>query len=983
MPAPTPQSLRLLYIIDSITLPEPGGISVDVVIQSSTRLVRPGGRGWMDQPLPANVDTIPWIAVPDADDRRVANLALQPRANEYYLARTAGPAAIPGNFVIRPDDFGTTLAAICETGRAYVRLSSREYSSEPVRWDSGAPWRLKLQVDHAEAPGTFVLTGALVRETPSDESSAPSPAPSETMPLAAPKVLHPAGLLYIDDTLARFDHGGAFFIASTLRTIPRVPLAEGELPELLETLYELPEGSTIALPPDVEIAQQRIPPRPWLSVVPDPSPWRAAAPVLTLGFQYGDVRIAEDDHRDVVFDKKTLMRYERDPELERAARERLLDAGAREEPDFEVRSRRLTMAKGKLAELITELVREGWRVDATGVRYRTPGVTRASVSSGIDWFDLDLVVEYEGVAVPLPTLLDALRKRQSTVTLSDGSVGLLPVEWLSRLGPALAAGSAHANVTRFTRSQVGLLDALLSTLPDVSADETFERARARLHEFAGVTAVDPAPTFVGTLREYQREGLGWLNFLREFHLGGCLADDMGLGKTVQVLALLDALRKQRVDAGERGKPSIIVVPRSLVFNWLREAARFAPKLHVLDLSNARGRLRGLKAVTPAHLAETKPADAVDVIVTTYGMLRRDIAHLRAIEFEYAILDEAQAIKNADTASAKAARLLRARHRLALSGTPIENRLDELWSLFEFLNPGMLGAASAFRLMTDVTAEAISSGTSDDPSGSRQILARALRPVILRRTKEQVAPDLPDRIEQTLLVDLTTPQRKFYLELLERSRRSVFDEVDRVGVGRARMHILEALLRLRQAACAPVLADPSKVHLPSAKLDALVPMLEEIVTEGHKAVVFSQFTSFLALVRERLDAAGLQYEYLDGRTRDREAHVDHFQSAAGPPIFLVSLKAGGHGLNLTAADYVYLLDPWWNPAVEAQAIDRAHRIGQTRHVIATRLVARATIEEKVLELQASKRALADAILGADQGVLAGIGREELEMLLGEG
>ncbi|HEY4133166.1 MAG TPA: DEAD/DEAH box helicase, partial [Gemmatimonadaceae bacterium] len=765
--------------------------------------------------------------------------------------------------------------------------------------------------------------------------------------------------------------------------VPRVPLAEGELPELLETLYALPHGPTIALPPDVEIGRDRIAPRPWLSVATDPSPWRTTAPMLTLGFQYGDVRIAEDDTRDSIFDKNTLKLYDRDRDLERAARERLISAGAREEPDFEVRTRRLTMAKGKLAELITELVRDGWRVDATGVRYRTPGAARAAVRSGIDWFDLDLVIEYEGVEVPLPTLLDALRNKQSTVTLPDGSIGLLPMEWLSRLGPTLAAGSTQANATRFTRSQLGLLDALLSTLPDVSADETFERARERLHAFEGVSPVDPAPTFVGTLREYQREGLGWLNFLREFHLGGCLADDMGLGKTVQVLALLDALRKQRVDAGEPGRPSIIVVPRSLVFNWLREAARFAPKLNVLDLSNARGRLRGLKEVSPAHLAVTHPAEAVDVVVTTYGMLRRDIAHLRAIEFEYAILDEAQAIKNADTASAKSARLLRARHRLALSGTPIENRLDELWSLFEFLNPGMLGLASSFRLMADLTADALSENAADDPSGSRQILARALRPVILRRTKEQVAPDLPDRIEQTLLVELTPPQQKFYIELLERSRRAVFDEVDRVGVGRARMHILEALLRLRQAACAPILADPTKVHLPSAKLDALVPMLEEIVTEGHKAVVFSQFTSFLALVQERLHTAGLRYEYLDGRTRDREARVDNFQSANGPPLFLISLKAGGHGLNLTAADYVYLLDPWWNPAVEAQAIDRAHRIGQTRHVIATRLVARGTIEEKVLELQASKRALADAILGADQGVLAGIGREELEMLLGEG
>jgi SNF2 family DNA or RNA helicase len=292
---------------------------------------------------------------------------------------------------------------------------------------------------------------------------------------------------------------------------------------------------------------------------------------------------------------------------------------------------------------------------------------------------------------------------------------------------------------------------------------------------------------------------------------------------------------------------------------------------------------------------------------------------------------------------------------------------------------MLGAPSTFGLMADLATDA----APDDGVAGREILTRTLRPVILRRTKEQVAPELPERVEQTLYVELEPQQRAFYMDLLARTRRTVFEEVDRVGVGGARMHILEALRRLRQAACHPVLADPSKVHLPSAKLDALVPALAEIVSEGHKAVVFSQFTSFLALVRWRLDAASIPFEYLDGSTRDREQRVDHFQSDSGPPVFLVSLKAGGHGLNLTAADYVYLLDPWWNPAVEAQAIDRAHRIGQTRRVIATRLVARATIEEKVLELQASKRALADAILGADQGVLAKIGREELEMLLASG
>jgi SNF2 family DNA or RNA helicase len=480
-------------------------------------------------------------------------------------------------------------------------------------------------------------------------------------------------------------------------------------------------------------------------------------------------------------------------------------------------------------------------------------------------------------------------------------------------------------------------------------------SRARLQEFEGIEEADPPASFRGTLRHYQREGLGWLRFLREFGLGGCLADDMGLGKTVQVLALL----------AERAKrPSIIIVPRSLVFNWMREAERFTPNLRVLDYSGGR----------------RKPSDIEtgnwDIVLATYGTLRSDIAHLSRIEFEYAILDEAQAIKNANTASAKAARLLRAKQRLALSGTPIENRIEELWSLFEFLNPGMLGAASTFAIMADLATDAEPS----DGLAGREILRRALRPLILRRTKEQVAPELPERVEQTLYVDLEPPQRQFYMELLAATRRSLLSEVDRVGVGGARMHILEALLRLRQAACHPVLVDPARPNLPSAKLDALIPTLEEIVEEGHKAIVFSQFTRFLAIVRARLEAANIPYEYLDGATRNREAHVDRFQSPSGPPVFLISLKAGGHGLNLTAADYVYLLDPWWNPAVEAQAIDRAHRIGQTRRVMATRLVARGTIEEKVIELQESKRAIADAILGADQGVLSKIGREELEILL---
>ena len=361
----------------------------------------------------------------------------------------------------------------------------------------------------------------------------------------------------------------------------------------------------------------------------------------------------------------------------------------------------------------------------------------------------------------------------------------------------------------------------------------------------------------------------------------------------------------------------------------------------------------------------------DVVLITYGTLRRDIGILKDAELDYVILDEAQAIKNAGSQTAKAARLLRGRHRLALTGTPIENHLGELWSLLEFLNPGFLGS-SAFK--------ARSAELRDPGAAARETLARALRPLILRRTKDQVAPELPARVEQTLVCELPPKQRKLYDELRDYYRAVLDRRIGVQGLGRAKLLVLEAMLRLRQAACHPALLDRGHADDPSAKLDLLLPQLEEVLDEGHKALAFSQFSSFLDLLRRRLDAAGLPYLYLDGKTRNRQELVERFQSGTGSALFLISLKAGGLGLNLTAADYVYLLDPWWNPAVEAQAVDRAHRIGQTRTVFAYRLVARDTVEEKILELQAGKRALADAIVQADQSVMANLSREDLELLL---
>jgi len=532
---------------------------------------------------------------------------------------------------------------------------------------------------------------------------------------------------------------------------------------------------------------------------------------------------------------------------------------------------------------------------------------------------------------------------------------VLPEEWLKKYGLLVDLGTEEDGRLRFGGAQAGLLDALLAAQPGIRVDEAFEKARQSLHHFEGVSALDAPPGFHGELRGYQREGLGWLDYLQKFGFGGILADDMGLGKTVQVLAFLQRRRARRQSKG----PALAVVPRSLVFNWMQEAAKFTPRLRVLDYTG------------PNRHALRDDFAEFDLIVTTYGTLRTDIAELAPIEFDYVILDEAQAIKNADSQAAKAARLLRARHRLAMSGTPIENHLGELWSIFEFLNPGMLGTNPVFKRHT--------SGGGNLEDEDRSLLARALRPFILRRTKAQVVKDLPEKLEQTLHCDMEPAQRKVYEQLRAHYRTALLRK-ETAELNRSKIEVLEALLRLRQAACHPGLIDPAAAGDPSAKLDMLLPQIAEVVEEGHKALVFSQFTSFLAIVRQRLDQEGLVYEYLDGRTRNRADRVERFQTDPDCGIFLISLKAGGLGLNLTAAEYVYLLDPWWNPAVEAQAIDRSHRIGQTERVFAYRLICRDTVEEKILDLQQKKRDLADAILNADNRIIQNLTRDDLEFLL---
>ncbi|MCS7034589.1 MAG: SNF2 family helicase, partial [Phycisphaerae bacterium] len=743
---------------------------------------------------------------------------------------------------------------------------------------------------------------------------------------------------------------GALHLIEALRNDLRLFVPGAQIPQLLSELFTLPRLPQVELPQEFALQEVRGRPRPRLIIArPSGSGNRLAAELM---FEYAGVRMPSNPPLPAMYDASGSRLIWRDQPFEASCVDLLQALGLRR-PDASAADDSWKLPSNRLGRIVATLVSEGWIVEAEGKVYRRAGRFNVRVSSGIDWLEMTGEMDFDGQLASLPELLTAARSGERLVRLDDGSYGVLPEDWLSQFGMVAALGQLDGPQVKFSRKQAGLLDALLSTIPDASWDESLTRLRSELPKFQGIAPAEAPRGFQGELRHYQQEGLGWIHFLRRLGFGGCLADDMGLGKTIQVLALL----QQRREAGIK-RPSLVIVPRSLIFNWLSEAQKFTPELRVLDYSGAD------RAIPENGFRD------YDLVLSTYGTVRRDALALKDIHFDYIVLDEAQAIKNSQSESARAVRVLRSDYRLALSGTPVQNHLGELWSLFEFLNPGLLGTATAFKAIT-------SAGI--DPTG-KECLARALRPFILRRTKSQVAPELPEKLEQTLFCELDRHQRKLYDELREHYRASLLQQVDELGIGKSRMQILEALLRLRQAACHPGLIDRKRVGESSAKLDALLPQLEEVIDEGHKILVFSQFTSFLSILRRRLDASGIVYEYLDGKTSDRQRRVRRFQNDPDCKLFLISLKAGGLGLNLTAAEYVFLLDPWWNPAVEQQAIDRTHRIGQTRKVFAYRLIARNTVEEKVLELQKAKRDLADAIITADNSLISSMGREELELLL---
>jgi superfamily II DNA or RNA helicase len=612
------------------------------------------------------------------------------------------------------------------------------------------------------------------------------------------------------------------------------------------------------------------------------------------------------------------------------------------------------------ATLLPQLQKE-WKI-SIGSRFQfvTRDIGRITpkleiIGSGENWFDFTFSIESgDGEQFSGPDIQRLLQVGQNVTRLKNGRLAVLDTASLEEFQTILRdcdPEQSRPGSYRIQRSQAAYVDAAFDELSGAAIQagpewQNWTRAQRQ------IVPPEPEPlgALKGILRPYQKDGVYWMRFLSRNNLGGILADEMGLGKTLQTLAFLRPLKG----------PSLVVCPSSLIFNWAREAEKFVPEMKVL-------RIEG-----PARSDLFRRIPDSNIVLTSYPILRRDIGQFRSVEFVSVILDEATHIKNPDTQNAQAAIALRSRYRFVLTGTPVENSVRDIWSILHFALPGYLGTREEFRERYELPI-----GRGSEPEKTR--LAKRLRPVMLRRLKSQVVKELPEKIEQVTYCDLSPAQEQLYKKLLQEGRRKVEEFSSAKDQGRARMALLTALLRLRQVCCDLRLVGQDGDR-PSSKLELLDELLEEAIDGGHRVLLFSQFVSMLKIIRTHLDDAGIRYGYLDGETKDREKAVDTFQGSNDLPLFLISLKAGGVGLNLSAADTVVHFDPWWNPAVEAQATDRAHRIGQTRVVTSYKLIARSTVEEKILNLQQKKRDMIQSTVESEEPAMIGLSMTEISELL---
>jgi SNF2 family DNA or RNA helicase len=579
---------------------------------------------------------------------------------------------------------------------------------------------------------------------------------------------------------------------------------------------------------------------------------------------------------------------------------------------------------------------------------------KVEISENIDWFDIHAIIKFGDYSIPFSELRKLIRKNKNEITLPNGEIAVIPDSWVEEYGEIFGfIKEDDPDKPKLDKHHLALVQQIEQ---DDNARVSINKKLQQLKNFKTIESQKVPTGFNGKLRPYQKAGYDWLRFLSTYKFGGCLADDMGLGKTVQTLALLQAEH-------DKGVPnaSLLIMPTSLIYNWKRESKKFTPALRVYDYTGTN------------RQKDPSLFEGYDLVVTSYGIIRRDIEELSTYYFNYVILDESQAIKNPASNISKAVRELNSKHRLILTGTPLENSTLDLWSQMSFINPGLLGQQSFFKKKYQIPIE------KQQSEEHTKKLFNIIKPFILRRHKSQVAKDLPEKIENVYYSSMTEQQAEQYEMVKNQYRNQILSHIEDFGVSKSQMILLQGLTKLRQIANHPQLVDPHYTG-DSGKMEDMLIMMENALAENHKILVFSQFVKHLSIVRGVVEERSLDYCYLDGATKNREEQVERFQNDDKVRLFLISLKAGGLGLNLTQADYVFILDPWWNPAVEAQAIDRAHRIGQTKKVITYKFIMSDTVEEKILELQKRKVKLARELITTDQGFVKNLSKEDISALL---
>lgn len=685
--------------------------------------------------------------------------------------------------------------------------------------------------------------------------------------------------------------------------------------------------------------------------------------VFELAYDYGEYKFSADSSAgnsvkmEKTEDSYVFHKIKRKTDWEKGQLLKLSELG------LDIRHGRASVNKSKAFSWISEnkvnLQMEGYIFKQSSNGQKTYFLGKSSINIEIkennDWFDIYAVVKFGDYEIPFLKLRNLILNKKNEFELPNGEIAVIPEEWLVKYNELFAFSEEHDEEgLKLQKHHLALVHELQE---DKANKVSLNKKLEKLRDFENIDDYPLPKGFNGELRNYQKAGYNWMRFLNDYNFGGCLADDMGLGKTVQTLALLQSEKEK-----ETGNTSLLIMPTSLVYNWEHEAKKFTPdlKIHVYT-----GTYRDKDI--------TKFSD-YDVVITSYGIARIDVDLLAAFYFDYVILDESQAIKNPNSNIAQAVKELKSKHKLILTGTPIENSTLDLWSQMSFINSGLLGTQSFFKKTFLKQIEKL----KDEKK--TQKLYSIIKPFILRRKKDQVLTELPPKIEQMMFCSMTTEQEKVYEETKSYYRNKILGEIDEHGMGKSQFTLLQGLTKLRQIANHPFMVD-EEYDKGSGKMDDVIRTLEGALAEHHKVLVFSQFVKHLSLFKKTLDERKIKYNYLDGSTKNRQEQVEQFQSDDETRVFLISLKAGGLGLNLTKADYVFILDPWWNPAIEAQAVDRAHRMGQKNVVHTYKFITKNSVEEKIVRLQNSKMKLANDLITTEDSFVKNLSKDDISELLG--